>query len=118
MVMLYRWLGLIGPAVAYITSEIALELYNASLLKKVFNLKIAELVDWLGIWRVSASCIVGIPLLIAAKHLPGPELVLAVGAAISYVIVVWLIAYRMGVTDIGRIADFALSRFRKPRMER
>jgi O-antigen/teichoic acid export membrane protein len=113
MVLLYRWLGLIGPAIAYVVSEVLLELYNATLLKKEFGLKIITLVDWLGIWRVTASCIVSIPLLIIAKHLPGPALALAAVGSLSYVTACWFIAYRMGVADIGRIARFATSRGRK-----
>ncbi len=109
MVALYRWLGLIGPAVAYVGAEILLEIYYATLVKKEFKLNIGTLVDWRGILRVGAGCLAGIPLLIAAEYIPGPELVRAAVASLAFVVVCWLVAYRLGVTDIGRIARFALS---------
>lgn len=113
MVLLYRWLGLIGPVIAYITAEILLEVYYAALVKREFRLGIGELVDWFGISRVAAGCLAGIPLLIAAEYLPGPEVVRAVAASLAYVAVCWFVAYRLGVSDIGHIARFARSRVRR-----
>ena len=52
MIVLYRWLGLIGPAVAFIAAEILLELYYATLVMREFGLNVAKLVEWGG---VSAS---------------------------------------------------------------
>ena len=64
------------------------------------------------LWALGAGCLAGIPLLVAADHLPGPELARAAAASLFFVPVCWLVAYRLGVTDIGRIAGFALSRIR------
>ena len=111
MVLLYGRLGLIGPAVAFITAEILLELYYATLVKKEFGLNIAALVDWGSVWRVSVGCLAGIPILVAADHLPGPELAAAAVSSLAFIAVCWLVAYRLGVADIGRIVSFALSRF-------
>ena len=115
MVLFYQWFGLIGPAVAYIGAEFLLELYYVTLVKKELNVSINRLVDWQKIVYVGSGCVAGLPLLVAAKYLPGPELVSAVSASLAYVAVSWLIAYHLGVKDIGRIAMFALSVVRRPR---
>lgn len=113
MVGLYRWLGLLGPAIAYIVAEILLELYNAILAKREFGLHSERLVNWRDVSRIAAGCVAGIPILVAADHLPGPEPVLAAAASVAYIAVCWFVAYRMGVVDIGRIMRFTLSRTRR-----
>ena len=115
MIGLYRWLGLIGPAVAYVGAEFLLEIYYATLVKRELKLDIGALVDWRSIWRVGAGCLVGIPVLVAAEYFPGSELVRAASASLAFVVVCWLVAYHLGVTDIGRIASFALSVVRRSR---
>lgn len=113
MVLFYWWFGLIGPAVAYIISEILLEIYYGVLARKEYGSRFGRLVDWNGILRVAAGCLAGLPILAAAAFLPFPELVRAALASIAFVGVCWFVAYRLGVSDIGRIVSFARSRFAK-----
>lgn len=113
MVALYRWLGLIGPAIAYIAAEILLEVYYATLVRKEYGLTTAELLDWGAVWRVGAGCLAGIPLLVATDYIPGPELLRAVVASFAFVAVCWFVAFRLGVVDIGRIVGYAMSQARK-----
>lgn len=111
MVLLYRWFGLIGPAVAYIGAEILLEIYYGTLAKKEFGLSVGALVDWRGILRIVAGCLAGLPILGAAAFLPIPELARAALTSVAFIAICWFIAYRLGVSDIGRLVSFALSRF-------
>lgn len=110
MVLFYWWLGLIGPAIAYIVSEILLETYYGLLARKEYGPDFGTLIDWGGILRVAAGCLAGLPILIVAGHVPVPALAQAVPASIAFVCVCWFVAYRLGVSDIGRIVSFALSR--------
>ena len=116
MVALYYWLGLIGPAIAFIISSIVLEVYYVILATLRLNLRITELLDWRNILRIVAAAIVALPILILSTHSPGPEIIRAILASVSYIGLCWLIAYRLGVDDVGRVARFvvALSRFRNP----
>jgi O-antigen/teichoic acid export membrane protein len=113
MVLLHRWIGLIGPAIAFIVSEVLLELYYSTLARKELDLRISELVNWREIGSVTVSCLLGFPLLFAIDQLPMPELARASAAAVTYISFCWLVAYRLGVTDIGLIVRFALSPIRK-----
>jgi O-antigen/teichoic acid export membrane protein len=109
MTVLYYWFGLIGPAIAYIFAEILLEIYYSNLVTREFGISFSKLVDWRGVWRVGVGCLAGIPLLFISDHLPGPEIARAVVASFAYVAVCWAVAYRLGVTDIGRIVGRASS---------
>lgn len=114
MVLLYKWIGLIGPAIAYIVAEVLLEVYYAILVKREFGKRIGTLVDWGGVMRVGAGCLAGLPILVASDYLPGPELVRAATASLAFVSVCWLVAYRLGVDDIGRIVSYVMTILRRP----
>lgn len=109
MIAMYQWLGLIGPAIAYVIAEFALEGYYAFLVSKEFKLSFATIIDWHSVWRVTAGCLAGIPVLIAGAYLPGPELITAALSSLAFVAISWLVAYHLGVTDIGRVTSFVLS---------
>jgi len=109
MNFLYRWLGLIGPAVAFIASEFLLEAYYTTLIKKKLGVSLVKLVDWKGVRRVGVGCVVGIPVLVAGDYIPGPDVARVVLASLVFVAVCWTVAYRLGVTDIGRLVAFGLS---------
>ena len=117
MVVFYQWLGLLGPAIAYILAESLLELYYAFLVKREFALSLQSLVDWRGVWRIAAGCLLGIPVLLAAELLPVPELVQASFASVVFVGICWAVSYRLGVSDIGRIVAFVASQLRLRRQE-
>jgi O-antigen/teichoic acid export membrane protein len=113
IVVLSGPLGMIGPAVAFLLAEIALETFYASRMSRMLGLGVANFADWPSIARVAASCILALPILVGFSFLPGPDLVLAVIASMLYFPSVFLIAYRLGVADIGRVAGFAWSRVQR-----
>ena len=110
--LLYHGLGFVGPAIAFIVSQVASEIYYARKATREFGVDYAHLLDWRGLWRVSLGCLAGAPLLVAHGHLPGPELVRAAIISTLFVAISWYTAFRLGVDDIGRIATFAVARFR------
>jgi O-antigen/teichoic acid export membrane protein len=108
--LLYHWFGFVGPAVAFIISQVASELYYAHMATREFGVTYAKLLDWRGLWQVSLGCLAGAPLLIARDYLPGPELLRAAVSSLVFVSVCWYTAFRLGVDDIGRVATFLVSR--------
>jgi len=99
--------GMIGPAIAFIAAEIALELYYAQQARRKLKMTIANLADWRNIMRIAVSCVFAIPILVAFGFLPGPELVRVTAASLLYFSVVLFAAYRLGVEDVGRVLAFA-----------
>ena len=111
IVLFSHSLGMLGPAIAFLVAEIALELFYASRMSRTLGLGFANLADWHSIFRVAISCVVALPILIGFDMLPGPEIIGASVAAMMYFALVFLIAYRLGVADIGRVAGFVWSLF-------
>jgi O-antigen/teichoic acid export membrane protein len=112
ILLLSRTMGMIGPAIAFIAAEVALELYYAQQARRVLKLSVANLADWGSIARIVAACVLAFPIPIGFSLLPGPELVRITVASPIYFTVVLLLAYRFGVTDVGRVVGYAWSRIR------
>jgi O-antigen/teichoic acid export membrane protein len=108
--LLSRTYGLLAPAIAFIAAEIALELYFGLKARRSMKLSVAELVDWRSILRISASCVLALPILITFEILPGPKLALIAIASLLYLSTVLLLAYRFGVADVGRVTGFVWSK--------
>jgi O-antigen/teichoic acid export membrane protein len=113
IVILSGWLGMIGPAVAFLVAEVALELFYASRMSRMLGLRFSNFADWHSIARVAASCIVGLPILLVFEFLPVVDLARMVLASALYCALVFLLAYFLGVKDVGRVARFGWSRLRR-----
>ncbi len=112
ILLLSRAMGMIGPAIAFIAAEIALELYYAQRARRVLQLSVANLADWSSIVRIATSCLLAFPILIGFSLLPGSGLLRMSVAAPLYYSLVLLLAYRFGVPDVGRVVGYAWSRLR------
>jgi O-antigen/teichoic acid export membrane protein len=108
--LLSRTYGMLAPAIAFISAEIALEVYFGQRARRFMKLRVADLVDWRSILRIAASCVLALPILIAFEMLPGPKLVLIAMASILYLSSVLLLAYRFGVADVGRVTGYVWSK--------
>lgn len=109
--LLFEHVGMIGPAIAFVASEVALELYYTQRVRHALKLTIADLTDWNSISVIAVSCVVALPIPIGFGLLPGPEIIRMFAASVLYFFVVLLLAFRFGVADIGRVGIFAWSTF-------
>jgi O-antigen/teichoic acid export membrane protein len=110
ILMLSRAMGLIGPAIAFIAAELTLEIYFAWRACATLGMGIGDLADWSSIGKVALSCAVAGIILVADHLLPGPELVRIGVASIVFMCLALLLAFRLGVSDVGRVAGFVWSR--------
>jgi O-antigen/teichoic acid export membrane protein len=115
IVLLSKSLGMIGPAMAFLLAEIALELFYASRMSRMLGLHFSNFADWRNIARVAASCVMALPILVGFEYLPGPQVILAAVSSALYLGFVLLLAHRLGVKDIGRVAKFVRSRVNRVR---
>jgi O-antigen/teichoic acid export membrane protein len=113
IVVFSKSLGMTGPALAFLMSEIALELFYASQMSRTLGLNLSSFADWKSIGRVAAACVVALPVLLAFEYVPLGEILRAAAASVLYATLVLLVSYRLGVKDIGRVANFVRSRIRR-----
>jgi len=109
-------IGLVGPAIAFIVAEVMLEVYYLFTARRYLGLRLSELIDWKSILIVAGSCVAASPVLIAFSWLPAPPLVVMIAASTCYFPLVLFIAFRLGVSDVGKVVEFVLSRSKKLRL--
>jgi O-antigen/teichoic acid export membrane protein len=109
IVFLAQEMGMIGPAIAFIAAEVVLEVYFVHQALRAHRLTLSRLADWKGICQIALSCFIAVPILLGSSLLPGPEFPLMIAASLLYFSFVFLIAYRLGVSDIGRVVGYAWS---------
>jgi O-antigen/teichoic acid export membrane protein len=104
--LLSKMFGLIGPAVAFLISEVMLEIYYLIRSSSAMNLSMGQLVDWRSIGRVALSCVIASPILLVGDWFITSSLIKLVVLVPTYFAIVLLVAFHLGVSDIGRLANF------------
>lgn len=112
ILVLSRVVGIIGPAIALVVAEVALEVYYIQRARYVLSLSVSDLADWRSIFRIALCCGFALPIPIGFGFLPGPELIRMAAASLLYIVLVFLLAYYLGIADIGRVAHFAWSKLK------
>jgi hypothetical protein len=103
---------MVGPAIAFIVSEFLLEMYYLLSARKRLGVGIAELIDWKNILRVVGSCLVALPVIVAFQAY-GSGVLAMIAASACYLALVLFIAFRLGVSDVGKIVGFVMAQLRR-----
>lgn len=109
VLLLSRFLGIVGAAIAFIAAEVTVEVYNTFRARQALQVRIADFADWRSIFRIIIACGLAFPIPVGFELLPGPELMRMATASVLYYLLVLLLGYRLGVADIGRVGQWALS---------
>lgn len=84
ILLLLDWLGLIGPAVAFIVADLVMAIYLGWQVMRLTRLSLAELLPWGQIAIVLMACILSLPILLIGEYLPVHDLVRAVLFSIMF----------------------------------
>jgi O-antigen/teichoic acid export membrane protein len=113
IVALANTIGLVGPAIAFIAAEVLLELYYLYSAHRHLGLGISELIDWKNILKVAVSCVIALPVLLLFSYLDLPGFIEMLSASVLYLALSFVIAYRLGVSDVGKVAQYFLAQYKK-----
>ena len=102
----YKLLGLVGPAVAIIVTEIATEIYFAFLSVKIFDKNLRSLIDLSSIGKVCIACIVCLPLLGVGEVVVAGDLYVVIIASTLYISAVLVLSAIFGVRDLRLLARY------------
>jgi O-antigen/teichoic acid export membrane protein len=105
--------GLIGPAIAFLMSEVLLEIYYLRRARVTLGISLGQLVEWKSIVKIAASCLAAFPVLLMCGWFIPNTAGKLVAAIPVYFAIVLVMAYRLGVADIGRVAVFVSRRMRR-----
>lgn len=101
---MYVMFGLLGPAVAFIISRLAITTYLASGALTIYGVKIRELVLWREIGVIFLASILCVPILIAGKAFVDQLLVRGIVFGGAYMVAYLLALRLLGVQDVTAIS--------------
>jgi len=84
--LLYSLIGFLGPAIAFVFMEIIFTFYFGSLILKIYNIKVKELLYWRKIFIIITIGLVCTPVLFAGSLLNLNQVVTAIVFSIIYII--------------------------------
>ena len=100
---LATWLGIVGPAVAFVVSQLVLALYMAYRVLRIYEVSIPELLDWSKISLIVFGVIVCAPILFLFESMIHNDVTrLIVGCAL-YGTIYLLVIRALGVSEIFRL---------------
>ena len=89
--LLYRILGMLGPALAYVLSEIVLAFYYGKNILKIYNIKIKDLFHWRKVFIILGIGISSCPILFIGRFVPINPILSAIIFSIIYLAIYVLV---------------------------
>ncbi|MFQ6023148.1 MAG: oligosaccharide flippase family protein, partial [Acidiferrobacterales bacterium] len=69
ILLLLDWLGLIGPAVAYVTADLIMAIYLGRQVLRLTGMSLAEMLPWGQLGMILFACIVSSPILFVGEYI-------------------------------------------------
>jgi O-antigen/teichoic acid export membrane protein len=96
---LYLAAGLVGPAIAFVLSRLAITVYLSISVKRVYRVGLSQMALWRNIGMVFAAAFAGIPLLLLGKLAFGSVVIQLVVVGTAYMLVYLALLRHMQVWD-------------------
>ena len=114
--ILFKIFGLLGPAIAYVLSEIALAFYYAAIILKIYKIKVKDLFFWRKVFIILATGILLTPLLIGGRFLPINPLITAILFSTLYLIIYTLIIRSFDFEEVNLILKKILGKLNRSKV--
>ncbi len=103
MVVLFKWLGLIGPALAHLTARIIAAVYLGRQVMRFSGFSLAEMFPWHQIGIVLLACVVSLPILFLGEYIAMSGLLRAIVFSTLYALIYLLFVRYAGVREVNLI---------------
>jgi O-antigen/teichoic acid export membrane protein len=103
VVVLFKLLGFIGPALAHMTAGIIASVYLGSQVMRFSKFSLAEMVPWHQIGIVLLACIVSLPILFLGEHIAMSGLLRAILFSTLYALIYLQFVRYAGVREVNLI---------------
>ncbi len=101
--ILFDVFGLLGPAIAYVVSEIVLAFYYANRILKTYQIKVRDLFFWRKVFIILGIGLVLSPILIIGKFLPINPILTAILFSFAYLIFYLLLVRMYNLEEVNLI---------------
>ena len=110
--VLYKILGFIGPAIAYVLTEISLAVFLAIKILSTYKIKISELFRWKKLLIVMSVSIIGFPIFYLGNFIKFNPIFNSIVFVTLYLIIYLLILRRIRIAELDFFMNKLLSRIK------
>jgi O-antigen/teichoic acid export membrane protein len=110
IILLSIWLGMIGPAVAFVVGDLFQAVYLAVIVCKLYDEKLVDLLSWKSLLRVAIGALIVIPILIAGSAIPLHPLIRAIVFSLLYIVAYFAVLLRFRIPEFEFLLGMILPR--------
>lgn len=112
LVLLFRWIGLVGPAVAFVVSDIAQIICLAGLILRFYGIGVRDLLMWRPIALIVGAALIGLPVLFLGDTVPMNDILRAASFSTLYLSIYCVTVYYLKIDEVTTLANSLLLRAR------
>lgn len=90
LLILFKYAGLVGPAIAFVLADLGLSIYLVSKILKAYQIRISQLFFWREISKIILACTVGLPALLLGRFIHINDVAQALVCSGVYAVVYYL----------------------------
>jgi O-antigen/teichoic acid export membrane protein len=118
IVLLSRWMGMIGPAVAFVVADLLQAVYLAVIVCRLYDTKLGDLLSWMSVLRIAVCALIALPVLFVGSSIPLHPLIRAIAFSLLYSVIYVAVLLRFRIPEfeflIGKVLPRSLVQLRRP----
>lgn len=113
IVLLFKYLGFVGPAIAFVLSDFGLAAYMASRILKIYSVRVSKLFLWKKLFRIIIASVIASPIVLLGRVVNINEIVGAVIFSLLYLVTYYFILKRFKIEEVELIVGKTLAEFKR-----
>jgi O-antigen/teichoic acid export membrane protein len=109
-------LGLIGPAIAFVVSDVILALYLGRCVIRAYDVSFSDFLLWRKVGKIALASVVCVPLMIALDYVDLQPVVRAIVGSLLYCVVFFLLVRRGKIEEVDLLTQKVVNVFRRLRV--
>lgn len=110
IVLLSRWVGMIGPAIAFVVADLFQSVYLSVIVCRLYDTKLRELLSWKSVFSIAGCSLIAIPVLLVGSAIPLHPLIRAIGFSLLYFVIYVAVLLRLRVPEFELLIEKVLPR--------
>ena len=115
ILLLYRQVGFITPALSFVLGELVTVVYLASRILRLYRIPLSALLLWRRVFTILCCAVLALPALVAGRWVDLNPVVRAVSFSILYLAVYYIAIRRFKISEVELLTDKLWSRLKEAR---
>jgi len=115
LLLLYRPIGFMAPALSFVLGELAAVVYLAATILRLYRIPLSALLFWRRVFTILCCAVLALPALVAGRWVNLNPVIRAVSFSILYLVVYYAVIRRFKIDEVELLVDKLSSGLREVR---